>query len=211
MQSDKLTQLKNYRKVLYIIDMVKGFVEKGAMADPYIAHTIPEQLKLIEKFQKEQQALAFVKDNHTEDCVEFKYFPPHCIIGTEEADLVDDYQKYEPESLIYPKNSTSAIFAPNVITDLNAMENLEEIVVGGCCTDICDLNFLIPLKNYLNQINCDIPVIAIKSAMETYNAPTHNREYYNKIAYDLMQQAGIIVLEDYKEYEEKEKEILLKK
>ena len=211
MKNKRLEQLKQYRKVLYVVDMVKGFVTEGVMHDEFIARTIPEQIELIEKFKKEQQGLAFIKDNHTEDSIEFKVFPPHCMIGTSEADLVDELQIYEQESLVYPKNSTSAIFAPNVIADLNQMENLQEIVGVGCCTDICILNFLIPLKNYFNQINKDVEVLVVKDATETYGTPNHDRDYYNKIAYELMAQAGVVVVQNLEELEQKEQKIYVKK
>jgi len=212
MQDKKLKELEKYRKVLYVIDMVKGFVTEGAMHDSYIANTIPEQLKIIEKFQREQQGVAFIKDCHEKECAEFSEFPPHCIKNTSEAELVEELQVFEKDtSLIYPKNSTSAIFAPNVLPELNCMENLEEVVGVGCCTDICVTNFLIPLKNYFNQNNRKIPIFAVKKAIETYDAPNHNREYFNKIAYELMQQAGIILVEDLEELEEKEKKMILKK
>jgi nicotinamidase-related amidase len=55
---------RNYTKVLYVVDMVKGFVSEGVMHDKYIEHTIKEQIKLIKKFKDENQSVAFIKDNH---------------------------------------------------------------------------------------------------------------------------------------------------
>ncbi len=211
MQNKRLEELKQYKKMLYVVDMVKGFVTEGPMHDPYIAHTLDEQLKLIEKFQKEQEGLAFIKDNHQKDAIEFQSFPPHCVIGTREAELVDELQQYENQGFIYPKNSTSAFTAPNVVSDINKIENLEEVVGVGCCTDICVPNFLIPLKNYFNQLNKDVAVFVVQDATETYDAPNHNRTYYNKVAYEFMKQAGIIVVKDIEELEKEEQKILIKK
>jgi len=42
--------MKNYTKMLYVIDMVNGFVTEGVRHDEYIAHTIDEQVALIKKF-----------------------------------------------------------------------------------------------------------------------------------------------------------------
>ena len=96
-------------KILYIIDMVKGFVSEGIMHDSYIAHTISKQIELINKFQKENEIIAFVKEAHSENCVEFETFPKHCVTGTSEAELVDELQEYENQALVYLKNSTSAL------------------------------------------------------------------------------------------------------
>lgn len=66
------------------------------------------------------------------------------------------------------------------------MSNLREIVGVGCCTDICVLNLLIPLKNYFNEIDKEMYIFAVKNGIETYNIPgIHEAEYYNKIAYEL--------------------------
>lgn len=201
--------LKVYNKILYNIDMVNGFVKEGILHDKQIANAIPEQIKLIEKFRKENEAISFIKDNHKEGCIEFNTFPKHCIIGTSEAELVNELKPYEEDSLIYLKNSTSALFAPNMLEDLIEMENLEEVVATGCCTDICIPNFLIPLKNYFNQNNRDITIFAVEKAIETYDIPgVHDREYYTKIAYDLMSQAGIIIVNNIDELEQKEKQLV---
>lgn len=199
--------MKNYKKILYVVDMVNGFVNEGIMHDEYIGHTIDEQIELIKKFKKEQQGIALIKDNHKENCAEFNTFPKHCVIGTNEAELVDEIKKYEEDSLIYAKNSTSAMFAPNLISDIDRMKDLNEVVVCGCCTDICILNFVVPLKNYFNQVDRNVKIYVVESATETYDAPNHNREEYNEMAYKLMNQAGIEIVKNLKELENKEKQI----
>lgn len=202
------TNLKNYTKGLYVVDMVNGFVREGKLHDERIAKTIPEQIKLIEKFKQENQRVAFIKEAHRANSTEFKTFPQHCVIGTSEAELVDELKSYEQNAVIYPKNSTSAIFAPNVLPDIELMDNLKEIVGVGCCTDICVLNYLIPLANYFNQINREVYIFAVKKAIETYNNFwKHSARHYNKIAYELMAEAGIIIVKDTKELEKKEREL----
>ena len=198
--------MKNYSKILYVVDMVNGFVKEGIMHDKYIAHTIDEQVKLIKKLKKENQAVAFIKEAHEEECVEFKTFPKHCVIGTSEAELVDEIKEYEEDSLVYKKNCTSAIFSPGLIEDINKMKNLKEVIVCGCCTDICVINFVVPLKNYFNKINKDIKIFVVESATETYDAPNHNREEYNEMAYKLIMQTGIEVVKDIKELENRERQ-----
>ena len=202
--------MKN-KKMLYVIDMVKGFVSEGIMHDSYISHTIDEQIELIKKFRRENEGVAFVKEAHNENCSEFETFPRHCVIGTSEAELVDELQEYENESLVYLKNSTSAIFAPNLIDDINKMDNLREVVVVGCCTDICILNYVIPLKNYFNQMNRNVKIFVVENATETYGAPNHNREEYNALAYKLIKQSGIEVVRNIKELEKKEIELGINK
>ena len=70
------------------------------------------------------------------------------------------------------------------------MKKLRRIIVTGCCTDICIMNLVIPLINYFDEQNRDVEVVVQTDAVETYNAPNHNREEYNEMALKLMKQAG---------------------
>ena len=185
-------ELEELKQLLIIVDMVNGFVKEGAMADKKIAHIIPEQLRLIKMILEKNEGLAFIKDNHELGCREFERFPIHCVIGTEEAELVDELKPYEKEALVYPKNSTSAIFAPNFMEDIQRMKNLKEVIITGCCTDICDMNLAIPLQNYFDQNNQKVDIIVPTNAVETYDAPYHNRDEYTKMAYKFLEQSGIM-------------------
>lgn len=186
--------MSNIDKILIIVDMVNGFVREGAMADKYIEHVIPEQIKLINNLSDMKQ-LIFIKDAHEENSVEFKRYPKHCIKGTGEAELVEELKCYENNAKVFEKNSTSAIFNKNLLNYIDEFINLKEVVIVGCCTDICVMNLAIPLKNYFDEINKDIDVIVVKNATETYNSEIHNRNEYNDMAYKLMKQAGIKVVE----------------
>ena len=190
-------ELEELKQLLIVVDMVNGFVRKGAMADPKIAKIIPEQLRLIKMILAKKEGLAFIKDAHELDCREFERFPIHCVIGTEEAELVDELKPYEKESLVYHKNSTSAIFAPNFMEDIKRMKNLKEVIVTGCCTDICDMNLAIPLQNYFDQNNQKVDIVIPTNAVETYDAPYHNRDEYTEMAYKFFEQSGIQLVKKY--------------
>lgn len=190
--------LDEYKKLLIVVDMVKGFVNEGAMADTTINKITPEIVNLVNNFIENNELVAFIKDNHEKDCLEFKKFPPHCVIGTPEADLIDELQVYEKDNLVYPKNSTSTIFAPNFLNDIEMMKNLREVIVTGCCTDICVMNLVIPLINYFDQMDRDVKIIVPMNAVETYDAPFHNRDNWNNMAFEFMKQAGADIQKVYK-------------
>lgn len=193
----KSKKLKEIRELLIIVDMVNGFVREGIMADSYIEHIIPEQIRLIKEFLKKEEGIAFVKESHSEDSIEFKTFPKHCVKGTSEAELVDELKPFEKDALVYLKNSTSAMFAKNFLRDIDEMINLRNVVITGCCTDICDLNLAIPLKNYFNEYNREVDIYVPVNAVETYDAPNHNRDEYNEMAFKLMNQSGIKLVRKY--------------
>ena len=192
-----MKNLEDLKKLLIIVDMVNGFVKEGKMSDPYIEHIIPEHLKLIETIINEDEGLAFIKDNHEVGCREFKRYPEHCIKGTKEAELVSELIPYEKDALVYLKNSTSAIYAKNFLSDIDKMKKLKEVILVGCCTDICVMNLGIPLQNYFDQKNRDVEIIVPVNAVETYNSDTHNREEYNDMAFKLLEQSGITLVKNY--------------
>lgn len=190
-----LVNLEKIEKLLINVDMVNGFVKEGAMADSYIQHIIPENIKLMEQVRKSKnQIIAIIKDTHKKQCREFKRYPEHCVEGTNESELISELQEFEEGALVYKKNSTSTMYAPNFLEDVDKMKNLKEIVITGCCTDICILNLAIPLQNYFDQQDRDILITIQKNAVETYDLPNHNRGEYNEMAFKLMKQAGINVV-----------------
>ncbi len=190
-----MKELENIEKLLINVDMINGFVKKGAMADSYIKHIIPEQVKQMKMIKEKGGIIAIIKDTHKENCREFNRYPAHCIEGTEEVELVDELKQFEEDGLIYLKNSTSTIYAPNFLKDIDKMKKLKEVIIVGCCTDICILNLAIPLQNYFDQEDRNIKITIPKNAVETYDAPNHKREQYNEIAFKLMEQAGIHLVE----------------
>lgn len=191
-----MKEMEKIERLLINVDMVNGFVKKGAMADSYIQNIIPEHIKLMKQIQEKQEAMAIIKDTHKENCREFNRYPEHCVEGTEEAQLVEELGQFEKDAFVYQKNSTSTIYAPNFIEDIEKMINLKEVIIIGCCTDICVLNLAIPLQNYFDQKDRDIKITIPKNAVETYDAPYHKREEYNEMAFKLMAQAGINLVEN---------------
>lgn len=191
-------ELKLIKKGLIIVDMINGFVNEGSLADPYIKTIIEENVRIAKEFIENNDAIIAFKDVHEEDSLEFNSFPVHCLKGTNETELVPELKKLENNFKIIEKNSTSGMFAKGFIEYINSMASLTEIVITGCCTDICILNLAIPLKNYFNQLDKNINIIVPENAVETYHIEgIHNREEYNKLAFKLMNQAGIQMVKKY--------------
>ena len=193
-------KIMDYKKIkrLYInVDMVNGFINCGAMHDKGIGAIIGEQVRILNNIDDAYEKLIFVVECHKKGCKEFKKFPEHCIEGTKEAKVVSQLQKFFENAEVYKKNSTSAMFAPNFQNDLNKYENLKEVVVMGCCTDICVLNLVIPMINYFDENDKEVMVTVPKNIVETYDAPNHLRKEYNEMAFKLMKQAGANIVDEF--------------
>ena len=185
----------NHKKVLIVVDMVNGFITSGNMADESISQIIPECERLVKLFLERDDEVVFIKDTHESVCAEFSKFPIHCVIETYESELVDALKKYEERATTFCKNSTSAMFAPGFLNWLSELRKLDEVVIIGCCTDICVLNLAIPMQNYFDQENCSVKVVVPQNAVETYDSPNHRRDEYNAMAFKFMKQSGIILKE----------------
>ena len=180
------------KKMVFVIDMINGFCKEGALADPNIMGIVPELHDFLEKYDGIKVQ---VRDCHDNNSLEFYEFPPHCVVDTKECEVIDELKDVLTDAVDFPKNSTCALFAPGMMEYLEK-EKPNEIVVTGCCTDICVLNFVTALKNFFNQndINCNI--IVYKELVDTYNAPNHNKNVFNAMAFTLMEQSGAKV-QDY--------------
>lgn len=194
MKTEKLEKMKS---LLIVVDMVNGFIREGMMASKNIEHIIPEIECLIQKCKISGCGIAFIKDSHLENAREFDRYPKHCVKQTSEAELVVELKPYEESALVYEKNSTSAVYAPYFLDDIDKMKQLREIIIVGCCTDICVLNLAIPLQNYFDQMNRDVEIIIPKDAVETFDAVNHNSDIYNDHAFAIMEQAGIQLVKHY--------------
>ena len=182
------------KKLLIIIDMVNGFVKNRVLADTDINNIAPNIIKEIKQFIQNKDEIISFQEAHKSDSKEFETFPKHCIIGTKEADLIDELVPYQPNMKVIFKNSTSGFVTKSFLEFLeNNKNNFEEVFITGCCTDICIINFAIPLKNYFNEYNINTKVVISKNCVDTYNSEFHNKDEYNKIAFKLMEQAGIII------------------
>lgn len=202
---DNMEKIKKeeIQTLLIDVDMIKGFVTTGNLHDSYIKSVLPEQIKWIEKIRNEKGgAICFMIDTHNKNSAELKpgRFLEHCIMGTEESELIDELKGYEDEAYIYHKNSTNGVYAKGFLNDINCMRKLREVIIMGCCSDICVANLAIGLKTYFDQYDRDIEIKIPEDTIETFQIELekngqkqiiHDRHKYTEAAWLLMEQAGI--------------------
>ena len=96
--------------VVLVIDMLRGFLEEGypLYCGARARRIIPSVQSLLEQELAQASRVFFLCDHHAPDDPEFKMFPPHCIEGTAEAEVIPELAGYEGE--IIPKRRFSAFF-----------------------------------------------------------------------------------------------------
>ncbi len=130
--------------VIVVVDMLKGFLEKGNLANPGARWVIPNIVDLVQRKVEEGWETIFVCDNHKKDDLEFLMFPEHCVEGTEETVIIDELNGYY--NVHVPKTRYSGFFETNLDLVLRT-RNPQEVIVVGIYADICVLYTTAGLRN----------------------------------------------------------------
>lgn len=186
-----MKRLEKLKKVVYVVDMVNGFLKEGNMKNPEAMRIVKDICLLLDKQAHEEEGIAFIKDTHSEDSSEFKKFPVHCVKGTTESMVIDELVGYETDALSYEKNSTCVCAVPEFFKDIDSMLSLEEVTFVGVCTDICVLNAAIGTANYMDEHNRVIKINVPENMIDTFDSEGHNKNEYTSMALKLMKQSGI--------------------
>ncbi len=146
-------------RAIVVIDMVRGFLEEGhpLYCGAKARAIIPAIQKLLEGELKRGAKVFYPCDRHKPDDPEFKMFPPHCIEGTPEAELLPELSRYPGE--IIPKERFDAFYGTPLEKKLKGL-NPEVVVVCGVCTDICVLHTVAAARNRGYRVEVPVDCVA---------------------------------------------------
>jgi len=146
-----------------VVDMLRGFLEEGhpLYAGARARRIIPQVQGLLEQELARSAKIFFICDHHDPDDLEFKMFPPHCIAGTVEAEVIPELSRYKGE--IIPKRRYSAFFETPLEQKLKALKP-EKLLVCGVLTDICVLHTVADARN--RDYPVEVPVDCVASIDE---------------------------------------------
>ena len=142
-----------------VIDMLRGFLEEGypLYCGAKARDIIPNIQRLLERELAGGAKVFFICDDHDPDDLEFKVFPPHCIEGTAEAEVIPELAKYPGE--VIPKKRYSGFFGTALKAKLRELRP-EKIIVCGVCTDICVLYTAASARNRDYQVEVPVDCVA---------------------------------------------------
>lgn len=172
--SDLREQAQQGRVALLCIDMTNGFCHEGALSSPRVEGIIPAVVAAFKgAYAIGVRDFILPQDCHTHNAVEFADFPPHCEIGTSEANTIPELAQLPFSNLytIVPKNSINAFIDTSLTAWLDAHQDLSAAVVVGDCTDLCVHQLAMYLKLYANAHNLKMRVIVPENAVQTYDIP----------------------------------------
>ncbi len=143
-----------------VVDMVRGFLEKGypLYCGARTRRVIPNVQGLLEQELARGSTVFFLCDHHSPDDPEFKMFPPHCLKGTAEAEVIPELTRYQGE--LIPKRCYSGFFDTPLEKKLKQLKP-EKLIICGVCTDICVMHTVADARN--RDYEVEVPVDCVAS------------------------------------------------
>jgi nicotinate phosphoribosyltransferase len=142
-----------------VVDMLRGFLEEGnpLYCGARACRIIPNIQGLLERELAQGSRVFFICDHHDLDDPEFQMFPPHCVEGTAEAEVIPALARYPGE--VIPKKRYSAFFGTDLDEHLKQL-NPEKLIVCGVCTDICVCHTVANARNRDYQVEVPVDCVA---------------------------------------------------
>jgi nicotinamidase/pyrazinamidase len=146
-----------------VIDMLRGFLEEGhpLYGGAKVRNIIPNIQRLLEKEISKGSKIFFICDNHDPDDLEFQMFPPHCIAGTAEAEIIPELSKFVLE--IIKKKRYSAFYGTDLEKKLKKLKP-GKLIICGVLTNICVMYTTADARN--RDYKVEIPVNCVASPDE---------------------------------------------
>jgi nicotinamidase/pyrazinamidase len=146
--------------VVLVIDMQRGFLEEGnpLFCGEDARRIIPRVQKLLDREIARGSTIIFTADEHAPDDKEFEMWPPHCVQGTEEAEIIPELAAYPGEKV--PKTRYSAFYGTDLGQRLEELQP-EKIMMCGCCTDICVLHTVTDARNRDHRVQLYTDCVAV--------------------------------------------------
>ena len=150
-----------------VIDMLRGFLEEGhPLYCGLGARTIiPRVAALLAREEKKGSAIFFIADCHGPDDPEFNVFPPHCMMGSAEAEVIPELYHYAASTTI-TKQRYSGFFETTLETTLKKIKP-DKLIICGVCTDICVMHTVADARN--RDYAVEVPADCVASFDEEEN------------------------------------------
>ncbi len=142
-----------------VVDMLRSFMESGhpLYAGDKAREIIPNVQKLLERELARGSKIFYVCDNHDPDDLEFEMFPPHCVAGTPEAEVIPELAGYTGE--IIPKKRYSGFFNTDLAARLKELKP-GKLIICGVLTDICVMHTAADARNRDYEVAVPVDCVA---------------------------------------------------
>jgi len=207
--SDLQPEAQQGRIAVFSVDMINGFCHEGVLSSPRVKSIIPAVVSTFENaYDIGIREFILAQDCHSPDSVEFADFPPHCQIGSSEANTIPELANLPFANLykVVAKNSLNVFHGTGLGEWLETHRDLYAIIVVGDCTDLCVHQTAMHLKLHANAHNLKMRVIVPENAVQTYDMPVetanaigalpHNGDFMHLVFLYHMRLNGIEVVRE---------------
>jgi nicotinate phosphoribosyltransferase len=145
--------------VVLVSDMLRGFLEEGypLYCGDRARRIIPAVQRLLESELAKGSKVFFVCDHHDPNDPEFAMFPPHCIEGTAETEVIPELADYKGE--VIPKKTFSSFLETTLEEKLKELKP-DKVIVCGVCTHICVLYAVADARNRGYEVEVPVDCVA---------------------------------------------------
>jgi len=140
---DKKRGIKMAREALLIVDMLNDFIDLYVEKDtrlkvPASRAIIPNIQKRIREARQQGMVIFYLCDAHDRNDKEFIKWPPHAIMGTKGAEIIEELEPHFPEDLTIVKKRYSGFFKTSLDRYLKSFK-IKKIYITGILTNVCVL------------------------------------------------------------------------
>ncbi len=168
------------------VDMVKGFCTEGPLASDRIQGVAPSIARILSRaYELGVRDFIFPQDAHPEDSPEFRSFPPHCVVGTSQAEMIPELAglPFASQFKLHPKRSTSSHHGTGLHEHLVSSHRTRLIALGDC-SDICLYQLALDLRLWANVKHLPWEVIVPASAVQTYDLSVEKAKEIGAMPHD---------------------------
>lgn len=158
-----------------VADLIIGFCKEGPLASKRIDAIVRPTVDLLCRAnERGVQRFVLAQDTHAPNTPEFEAWPPHCVRGTRESEMVPELRSLPFSGLftIVEKNALSAGMGTELEAWLSRNEDVTDYVVAGDCTDLCTYNLALFVRMWANAGNLAGKRVWVDaSTVQTYDLP----------------------------------------
>jgi nicotinate phosphoribosyltransferase len=146
-------------RAVLVVDMLRGFLEEGnpLFCGERARRIIPAVKALLQHEIAQGTPVIFLGDQHLPNDCEFQRFPPHCVAGSKECEVVPELSDFA--DTIVAKQHLNAFTGTNLSTLLEEL-GATTLVICGVCTDICVLHTAISARELGYEVEVPADCVA---------------------------------------------------
>jgi nicotinamidase-related amidase len=170
-----------------VVDLLVGFCSEGPLSSPRVGALGPRAARFLTAAREaEVRHVLLATDAHPEDSREFAAFPPHCIRGTREAEVIPELTAlpFISEAFTIPKGSLN-VGHERPLGEWQARHpEVRCWIIIGDCTDLCVYVTAMHFRTQANARGWDVDVWVPADLVDTYDLPVGVAENVGALPHD---------------------------